>query len=130
MKDLNEHAYGKVTTWSTIMLSWSSGGITGPLEIVLVSATTGGITTIASSIDLGTGISSYKWIVSAAQDTYYLEGNAQNHTWLIYSGNFTGLSNSDSSCLASKQASDPIGASGNAAVAMSDYEALEWVNFQ
>jgi len=108
---------GKITTGSTIILSWSAGGITGPLEIYLVSATTGDITTITSSIDLGTGVYSYKWIVTAALDTYYLEGNAQTYPSLVYASNFIVSSHSDSSCPANKQGADPIGAGGSAAAA-------------
>src|SRR5271170_7443001 len=67
---------GKITECSTIMLSWSSAGINGPLEIDLVSATTGDIITVDTNIDLSTGATSYKWTVAAPADTYYLEGNA------------------------------------------------------
>jgi hypothetical protein len=95
---------GKITTCSTIMLSWTSGGITGPLEIDLVSATTGDMITINSSIDLSKGATSYKWTVAAPPDTYYLEGNAQDFPSLIYSGNFTVSQGTNTACM-NKQAS-------------------------
>jgi hypothetical protein len=105
---------GKIATCSTIILSWSSSGITGPLEIDVVSATTGDVTTVTSSVDLGSSVTSYKWIVAVEPDTYYLEGNAQNYPSLVYSGNFTVSAGSDSSCLSNKQASSPSGVGGSA----------------
>jgi hypothetical protein len=106
---------GKIVSCSTIMLSWSSGGITGPLEIDLVSATTGDMTTIDPSIDLSNGTTSYKWTVDAPADTYYLQGNAQDYASLIYSGNFT-ISQGSTAC-ENKQATESGSgmASGSAA---------------
>jgi hypothetical protein len=103
---------GKIASCSTIMLSWSSGGIDGPLEIDLVSATTGDMTTIDPTIDLSNGTTSYKWTVDAPADTYYLQGNAQDYPSLIYSGNFT-ISQGSSACI-DKQASVSAVASGSA----------------
>src|SRR5271170_6673925 len=95
---------GKITSCSTIMLSWSSAGINGPLEIDLVSATTGDVITINSTIDLSGGATSYKWVVDAPADTYYLEGNAADFPSLVYSGNFTVSQGSDTACMDSKAA--------------------------
>src|SRR5579859_4961656 len=54
---------GKTTSCFTIMLSWSSCGVGGPLEIDLVFATTGDIITVDPSIDLTKGATPYKWTV-------------------------------------------------------------------
>ena len=108
---------GKITTCSTIMLSWSSGGVSGPLEIDLVSATSGDVTTI-DSIDI-TNQTSYKWLVAVPADTYYLQGNAQDYPSLIYSGNFT-VSQGTSTCQAKQAVSSgsaSSSASGSAAKA-------------
>lgn len=94
---------GKITSCSTIMLSWSSGGVDGPLEIDLVSATTGDIITVESGVDLTKGTTSYKWTVAVPADTYYLQGNAADFPSLIYSGNFTVSQGSTTNCV-SKQA--------------------------
>ncbi len=106
---------GKITSCSTIMLSWSSGGVDGLLEIDLVSATTGDIITVQSGIDLTKGTTSYKWTVAAPADTYYLQGNAADFPSLIYSGNFTVSLGSSTNCL-NKQAvsSSASAASGSA----------------
>ena len=85
------------------MLSWSSGGVNGPLEIDLVSASTGDIITIQSGIDLTKGTTSYKWTVAAPADTYYLQGNAADFPTLLYSGNFTVSQGSSTACV-NKQA--------------------------
>jgi hypothetical protein len=103
---------GKITECSTIMLSWSSAGIKGPLEIDLVSATTGDIITVDSNIDPST-TQSYKWTVAAPADTYYLEGNAADFSSLIYSGNFTVSDGTSTACMNDKQPS----ASGSSSVA-------------
>jgi len=89
---------GKITECSTIELTWTSSGINGPLEIDLVSATTGDVTTITTDIDPAT-TTSYKWTVAASPDTYFLEGNAQDYSALIYTGNFTVSSGSNTACL-------------------------------
>jgi hypothetical protein len=94
---------GKITSCSTIMLSWSSGGVDGPLEIDLVSATTGDVMTVQAGIDLTKGITSYKWTVDAPADTYYLQGNVADYPSLIYSGNFTVSQGTSTACL-NKQA--------------------------
>jgi hypothetical protein len=108
---------GKITECSTIMLSWSSAGINGPLEIDLVSATTGDIITVNSNIDLSGGAMSYKWTVAAPADIYYLEGNAADFSSLIYSGNFTVSDGTSTACLTDKQssASGSASASGSGA---------------
>ena len=108
---------GKITECSTIMLSWSSAGINGPLEIDLVSATTGDIITVDTNIDPST-TQSYKWTVAAPADTYYLEGNAADFPSLIYSGNFTVSDGTNTACMSDKQASasgSSSAASGSAA---------------
>jgi hypothetical protein len=125
---------GKITTCSTIMLSWSSGGITGDLEIDLVSATTGDMTVVNASIDLGSGITSYKWTVAAEPDVYYLEGNAADYPSLIYSGNFTVSAGSDTSCLSDKETSTSASASaaassGTSATASQTAKATTGSNF-
>ena len=96
------------------MLSWSSGGVNGPLEIDLVSATSGNIIVVDTSIDLSSGSTTYKWIVAALPDTYYMQGNSQDFPNLIYSGNFT-ISKGTTACI-NKQAVESVGgmASGSA----------------
>src|ERR1700737_358567 len=105
---------GKIASCSTIMLSWSSGGVNGPLEIDLVSATSGNIIVVDTSIDLSSGSTTYKWIVAALPDTYYMQGNSQDFPNLIYSGNFT-ISKGTTACI-NKQAVESVGgmASGSA----------------
>jgi hypothetical protein len=93
---------GKITSCSTIMLSWSCGGVDGPLEIDLVSATTGDVMTVQTGID-PTKVTSYKWTVDAPADTYYLQGNSADYPSLIYSGNFTVSQGTSTACL-NKQA--------------------------
>lgn len=115
------------------MLSWSSGGITGDLEIDLVSATTGDMTVVNASIDLGSGVTSYKWTVAAEPDTYYLEGNAADYPSLIYSGNFTVSAGSDKSCLSDKTSTSAsasaAGSSGASATASQTAKATSGSNF-
>lgn len=92
---------GKITTCSTIVLSWTSGNLNGPLELDLVSATSGDVTVIDSSINISNS-TSYKWLVNVPADTYYLEGNVADLSYLVYSGNFT-VTQGSTSC--SKSAS-------------------------
>jgi len=107
---------GKITTCSTIMISWSSGGVSGPFEIDVVSATSGDVITIDSNIDL-TNQTSYKWLVAVPADTYYFQGNAADLSYLVYSGNFT-VSKGTTTCQSKDTVSGAsASASGNAAVA-------------
>lgn len=100
---------GKITSCSTIMLSWTSGGVDGPLEIDLVSASTGDIITVQSGIN-PSKTTSYKWTVAVPADTYYLQGNAADFPSLIYSGNFTVSQGSSTNCV-NKQAGSSSSAS-------------------
>jgi hypothetical protein len=102
---------GKITTCSTIVLSWTSGGVSGPLELDLVSATSGDVVTIDSGIYLGNQ-TSYKWLVDVPADTYYIEGNAADLSYLVYTGNFT-VSQGTSTCQSNK-ATSSASASGSA----------------
>jgi hypothetical protein len=108
---------GKITTCSTIMLSWSSGGVSGPLEIDLVSCTTGDIITIDSDIDLSKGATSYKWTVAAPVDTYYLQGNAADFPTLLYSGNFTVSKGSSTACVDKQVSSSAIASASGSGTA-------------
>jgi hypothetical protein len=110
---------GKITTCSTVMLSWTSGGVSGPLEIDLVSCTTGDIITIDSAIDLSKGATSYKWTVAAPADTYYLQGNAADFASLLYSGNFTVSKGSNTACVDKQVSSSAIANGSGVAVKQS-----------